>query len=279
MAAEQYNLFETAAATATADDYEAFVEKFKTKKTTDDCYTPKPVYDVVMQYVKEHCDIEGCRVLRPFYPGGNYQAVAYESNDVVIDNPPFSILAEIVRYYTRHKVRFFLFAPALTFFSSAHKNFEVTKIVTGATVIYENGANVCTSFLTNMWGDGAVIVDGDLCRRLNALKTPKAKGNKIRHPLNVISAAVLQRLAQRGISITFSAKSLAVCSKLDNYSTGVFGGGYFISDRAAAERAAAERAAAERAAAERAAAERAAEVECYYIPLSEKEKYIISTLE
>lgn len=26
------------------DDYEAFVEKFKPKKTTDDCYTPPHVY-------------------------------------------------------------------------------------------------------------------------------------------------------------------------------------------------------------------------------------------
>lgn len=266
MAAEQYDLFgtATATATATADDYEAFVEKFKTKKTTDDCYTPKPVYDVVMQYVKEHCDIEGCRVLRPFYPGGDYQAVAYESSDVVIDNPPFSILAEIVKYYTRHKVRFFLFAPALTLFSAAHKNFEVTKIVTGATVIYANGANVSTSFLTNMWGDGAVVVDGDLCHRLNILNAPKAKGNKIKHPGNVISAATLQRLAIKGINLTIQAKSLAVCTKLDNYSTGVFGGGYFISEKAAAEKA---------------AAEKAAETQCYYIPLSEKEKYIISTLE
>ena len=268
MESVQYNLFgeatATATATATEDNYEAFIEKFKTKKTTDDCYTPREVYEVVMQYVKEHCDIEGCRVLRPFYPGGNYQAVAYENNDVVIDNPPFSILAEIVRYYTRHKVRFFLFAPALTLFGSAHKNFEVTKIVTGASVIYANGANVSTSFLTNMWGDGAVVVDGDLCRRLNALNAPKARGNKIKHPNNVISAATLQRLAIRGVNITFPAESLAVCSKLDNYSMGVFGGGYFISDRAAAEKA---------------AAEKAAEVECYYIPLSDKEKYIISTLK
>ncbi|MBR6631214.1 MAG: hypothetical protein IKK89_04640, partial [Alistipes sp.] len=95
------------------------------------------------------------------------------------------------------------------------------------------------------------------------------RGNKIRHPNNVISAATLQRLAIRGVNITFPAESLAVCSKLDNYSRGVFGGGYFISDQAAAEKAAAEKA----------AAEKAAEVECYYIPLSDKEKHIISTLK
>jgi hypothetical protein len=28
-------------------EYEAFVDKFKPKKTTDDCYTPPDVYDTV----------------------------------------------------------------------------------------------------------------------------------------------------------------------------------------------------------------------------------------
>lgn len=29
------------------EDYDGFVEKFKPKKTTDDCYTPPDVYDCV----------------------------------------------------------------------------------------------------------------------------------------------------------------------------------------------------------------------------------------
>ncbi len=29
------------------EDYEGFVEKFKPKKTTDDCYTPEPVYEAI----------------------------------------------------------------------------------------------------------------------------------------------------------------------------------------------------------------------------------------
>ena len=51
------------------DDYEGFVEKFNPKKTTDDCYTPPAVYDYVLQYVADHCDIDGMTVVRPFYPG------------------------------------------------------------------------------------------------------------------------------------------------------------------------------------------------------------------
>ena len=30
-----------------ADEYEQFVEKFKPKKTTDDCYTPPEIYEVI----------------------------------------------------------------------------------------------------------------------------------------------------------------------------------------------------------------------------------------
>ena len=30
---------------ASFEDYDGFINKFKPKKTTDDCYTPEPVYD------------------------------------------------------------------------------------------------------------------------------------------------------------------------------------------------------------------------------------------
>ena len=34
----------------TIDDYGAFVEKFKPKKTTDDCYTPPEVYETIKDW-------------------------------------------------------------------------------------------------------------------------------------------------------------------------------------------------------------------------------------
>lgn len=33
----------------TLDDYEAFLKKFEVKKTTDDCYTPRLVYDSALE--------------------------------------------------------------------------------------------------------------------------------------------------------------------------------------------------------------------------------------
>ena len=44
MRGEQLSLFET-----TNADYHAFVQKFKPKKTTDDCYTPDIVYNAVAE--------------------------------------------------------------------------------------------------------------------------------------------------------------------------------------------------------------------------------------
>ena len=51
-------------------DYQAFVDKFKPKLTTDDCYTPEPVMAAVLEYCKEQYDIEGAEIIRPFWPGG-----------------------------------------------------------------------------------------------------------------------------------------------------------------------------------------------------------------
>lgn len=51
-------------------EYKEFVEKFKPKKTTDDCYTPKPVYDVIADWVAEEYGLDRTDFVRPFYPGG-----------------------------------------------------------------------------------------------------------------------------------------------------------------------------------------------------------------
>ncbi|MFC2416236.1 MAG: hypothetical protein ACFNPT_11025, partial [Neisseria elongata] len=91
------------------EDYEGFVEKFKPKLTTDDCYTPPAVYTAVLEWVKDEIGItEGMEVIRPFYPGGDYENEDYMGK-VVIDNPPFSIISRIVRFYQERGIPFFLF--------------------------------------------------------------------------------------------------------------------------------------------------------------------------
>lgn len=51
-------------------NYKDFVDKFKTKRTTDDCYTPDLVYDVVKNYVIDKFNIDKSSIVRPFWPGG-----------------------------------------------------------------------------------------------------------------------------------------------------------------------------------------------------------------
>lgn len=85
---------------AKRNDYVGFVDKFKSKKTTDDCMTPPEYYDCIRDWVDENiAPLAGRRIVRPFWPGADYTAFDYRPGDVVLDNPPFSILARIQDFY------------------------------------------------------------------------------------------------------------------------------------------------------------------------------------
>lgn len=56
--------------------YEELVESAKPKLTTDDCYTPENIYNVVRDYVAERYGLDPETFVRPFYPGRDYQAEA-----------------------------------------------------------------------------------------------------------------------------------------------------------------------------------------------------------
>jgi len=233
-------------------DYEAFVEKFEAKKTTDDCYTPKAVYDVVLAYVARNCDLSGCEIVRPFFPDGDYEAIEYGENAVVIDNPPFSIVTKIVRFYLAKGVRFFLFAPHLMLFSS---DIDCTHIVADADLIYENGANVKTSFLSNMFGNAKVIGSAELCKSIKDLnEASKVNLPKYVYPENILTVSMVAAMVNKGVSFRLDKGQTVHCRGLDSqkkHGKALFGSGFLISDAAAAEKAAAEKAAAEKAAAER----------------------------
>ena len=141
------------------DNYEEFVAKFKTRLTKDDCYTPVEVYEAVLGWLREKVDIEGCNIVRPFWHDGDYESYDYGDNDVVVDNPPFSILARILRFYTDRRIRFFLFGPQLTLFSSSS---SLTYIPCTCAVEYANGAKVNTGFISNLFGDVLAMSAPDL---------------------------------------------------------------------------------------------------------------------
>lgn len=246
------------------DDYEGFVEKFKPKKTTDDCYTPPAVYDYVLQYVTDHCDIGGMTVVRPFYPGGDYENLIYPDNCVVIDNPPFSIIAKIVRFYLKRGIKFFLFAPHLTLFSA---NLDCTRIVCAAAIVYENGAKVRTSFLSNMFGEAGVIGDPVLYEGINAIcSAPKAKLPRYKYPDCVLMVSDVAYIVKNKGEIRIDKREMQRCSLLDSqkkHGKGIYGSGFLISHTAA-----------ERVAAERVAVKK----EVIVWELSEREKRIVEKL-
>ena len=237
-----------------SEEYQEFVEKFEAKRTTDDCYTPDIVYEAVADWVAKEYGIDRSRFVRPFYPGGDYQSFKYKPDAVVVDNPPFSILSEILNWYREHGVGFFLFAPALTLFSSASSSAACAMPV-GVSITYENGANVSTSFLTSLeeprWRVRTAPSLYEAVNKANDenLRSMRAELPKYSYPDEIITSAIVQRWSKYGIDFRVSTAESFPISALDaqkEYGKAIFGKGYLLSERAAAERAAAERAAAHR---------------------------------
>ena len=223
-------------------DYDAFLDKFEVKKTTDDCFTPKEVMDIVINYVNEKYPLAGKKIIRPFFPGGDFESVDYTNDMVVVDNPPFSIISKICRFYIERNIPFFLFAPHLTLFSS---DIDMTHIVVGGDITYENGATIKTSFLSNMFGDIKVIGDAELLEKFKQLnESKKVNLPKYDYPDEVVTVSQVAYIIERGISLKINKKDAKHCRGLDaqkKHKKAIFGSGFLLSEKAAAEKAAAEK--------------------------------------
>ena len=229
------------------DEYNEFLDKFEIKKTTDDCYTPDKVYEAVRDWVAKEYSVKPERMVRPFYPGGDYQHEAYPKGCVVVDNPPFSILAEILQFYADHGVKFFLFAPSLTLFSSSSSSSSCA-LACGAEVIYENGAQVATSFLTNLENGGVRVRSAPDLRKAVQDASDEVRKDmhkelpKYSYPDEVITSSMVARWSKYGIDFRLLVKDSVNIGALDAQKAegkAIYGKGYLLSERAAAERAAA----------------------------------------
>lgn len=249
-------------------EYKEFVEKFKPKKTTDDCYTPPKVYEAIKNWACEYYGIDPNKIVRPFYPGGDYENFDYSNGVVVVDNPPFSILSKIIDFYTERDIPFFLFAPALTLFSTV-KDRNVNAVITNSSIVYENGANVKTAFVTS-FGDYAIEINLELAdaidKAVQDLKAEKvAQLPKYDYPYEVLMVSDLQKMANKGIDMKIKRKDLHFIKTLDSqrpHKKSLFGGGFLLSEKVAKEKAE--------------KAEKA--VEHYVWELSDREKEIIQNL-
>lgn len=231
----QYKLYddEPEIVATSKGQYNDFVAKFGRKKTTDDCYTPEPVYEAVKQWLKLvlYCntpyDLDKLDIIRPFYPNHDYLTINYLENDFVLDNPPFSLYSKIVRNYMRMNVKFFLFAPVLSLFvPDSGANY----VITGANVRYANGARVRTSFVTNILPYKILIAHGLQQAIHDAQRTNTAKTYRPAMPEQYWSSAQLLRFANNS---DFNFKPITATEdfiKYDNNNKKIFGAAIKIGE-------------------------------------------------
>ena len=233
------------------ENYDGFVEKFKPKKTTDDCYTPPIVMDAVNNWVADEYHLDKMNFVRPFYPGGDYEN--YEYNDsVVVDNPPFSILSQIIKFYAERNIKFFLFCPTLT---CCRYGDICTVLPVGVDITYENGAIICTSFVTNLEPHEirarvapTLWTAVDQANKINTLANKKHVPKYV-YPLELVTTTAIYPYARYGIEFTVTRSESVRVSALDSQKTmnkAVYGCGWLVSERIKAEREKAEREKAER---------------------------------
>lgn len=200
MTGEQETLFRDNA------EYDAFVKKFKPKAehrmNTDDCYTPPKVFRAVQDWACREYGIDPARIIRPFFPGGDYEHEDYPDGCVVLDNPPFSILKQIAQFYQKRGIHFFLYGPALLLGQAWAT--ELTVIVPGVTVEYANGAKVNTGFVTDLGGDVLLRTAPDLGLKIRVAlastygKEPAAGTRKQTYPEEFLTCGMLDVYSRGG---------------------------------------------------------------------------------
>ena len=191
-----------------SEEYRKFVEKFdkEAEKTTDDCYTPQDVYECVRDYFLEEGVIpKGAKLVRPFYPGGDYEREEYPDGCVVYDNPPFSIMTQIVKYYLDKGIKFLLYCPALT---SLYLSQYATLIAFDFRVIYDNGAYVNTFLITNLYDENIAIksLDVELSSRVKLLPSQQCEKKNLQQystPPEVVDIKAVKYISSNGVPMTW----------------------------------------------------------------------------
>lgn len=238
-------------------DYESYIAKFRDlPKTTDDTYTPPDVYEAVLQYLREEGKLTAAHtILRPFYPGGDYERAEYPENGIVIDNPPFSIFSKICKFYTARHIPFFLFGPGMTI---ATVSTYATAVIINTGLVFENGANVGVNFASSLFPGVALMT----APRLNDLiKACPSQNQKKELPIydtpdELLSVSDLQTICNGGIDFVVRRSECVRVRSLDLHPKrrGLFGDHFLIAKaKAKAKRA-------------------------IHIPLSEREQRIVERL-
>lgn len=177
----------------------------------------------------------GRTVVRPFWPGGDFENFDYPADCVVIDNPPFSIMTKVVKFYEDHGIDYFLFAPHLTCIGIRP---ATSHICVGVGVTYENGAIVSTSFVSSK---GPLIRSApDLYRILDEANAANIKAKKAppkpvyTYPDNVMTSSAVALFSKYGIEYR---EDIGVFVRAMDAQRGagksIFGAGYIVPEEAA----------------------------------------------
>lgn len=165
----------------------------------------------------------------------------------MVDNPPFSIISQIAKWYADRDVKFFMFCQGTTAFSSAYQS-GCCVICTGTKITYDNGVRVDTSFLTNLEPGVQAMSAPDLYDKImtanSAGKRRSAPKSKHKYPANVITSTILEKLSNSGISFQIRKRDSCFVRALDaqrKFGKAIYGAGFLISDKAAAEKAISEK--------------------------------------
>lgn len=219
------------------EGYDEFTGKFNEDLplTTDDCYTPPEVFELVRKFVDEKViPLGDKKVVRPFFPGGNYEDLAqYPEGCVVLDNPPFSLYAKIVRFYLEHGIKFFLFGPQLSLLVYGA---DCCFCPFNVPITYENGAKVSTGFVTNLRPGVRVWVESSLRVAIQKAQKTEPTIPMYEYPAEVINSALLGKIAHYG-DLTILSSEARFIKNLDGMKeigADLFGGGFLISTQAAA---------------------------------------------
>ena len=223
-------------------DYESFIAKFADNpKTTDDCFTPQDVYEAVVRYVGTIVDLSDKVILRPFFPGGDYEHSDYPDNGVVIDNPPFSIFTKCCAFYARHHIPFFLFGPGLTITSCCK---YCTAVIVADQITFENGAKVKCNFASNLYGDKIITTAPLLNEYITSCKSQDTKVNlpKYEYPDEILSVSDMQTICRGGIDFAVLRSESEVVRDMDHHPKGggLFGDHLMLSAAKAAAKASAQ---------------------------------------
>ena len=218
--------------------YKYCVTNGRNINSTDECYTPPAVYDVVLDYAVDRYQLQGKHVVRPFVPSGNYQQYVYDKNDVVIDNPPFSMTTEITKWYINHDIPFFLFINgqyAVSISRGLHGKATVIATNTNASFYHKsNNKLIKLGFVTNLEPKN-IVLRGDvaLTDKLNGLVKKKVL-KKYKYPKNIIRNSDVLTAINRGVELKLTTNNCIFEDRMDYHKkhklSGVVGGCYLVDD-------------------------------------------------